>query len=208
VAERRLKELCAKYGKEIIKTFIRDWLDYSEQRMIHGIRKMPKAKMVNTGRHDPFEPLLPDGIPLKVEIEIDPQNAAITIDLRDNIDNIDCGFNEASLAPSAVAWRIQFARSEIPRNSGSFRRVKMLMRRAPWSEPSSHIAARSPPPASTGWSIAPVPLAQLGDGYGLAEGRRQHGRGRRGLRQGSSPTTAPTHQLIIANGPPSGRRLA
>src|SRR5260370_20083065 len=125
VAERRLKELSAKYGKEIIKTFIRDWLDYSEQRMIHGIRKMPKAKLVNTGRHDPFEPLLPDGIPLNDEIEIDPQNAQITIDLRDNIDNIDCGFNDSdACTDSAVmAGGFNSPRPGIPPNSGTFRRA-------------------------------------------------------------------------------------
>src|SRR5260370_6006121 len=98
--------------------------------MIHGTRKMPKARLVNTGRHDPFEPLLPDGIPLKVEIEIDPQNAQITIDLRDNIDNIDCGFNEseACTVSAVMAGAFNSLDPEIPPNSGSFRRPKMLMR--------------------------------------------------------------------------------
>jgi len=175
VAERRLKELCAKYGKEIIKTFIRDWLDYSEQRMIHGIRKMPKAKLVNTGRHDPFEPLLPDGIPLKVEIEIDPQNAAITIDLRDNIDNIDCGFNEseACTVSAVMAGVFNSLDPEIPRNSGSFRRVKMLMREGavvgkPKFPHSCSVATTNV--ADRLVNCTGAAFAQLGDGYGLAEG--------------------------------------
>src|SRR5260370_22173172 len=91
---------------------------------------MPRARLVTTGRTARSEPLLPDGIPLKVEIEIDPQNAAITIDLRDNIDNIDCGFNEseACTVSAVMAGVFNSLDPEIPRNSGSFRRVKMLMR--------------------------------------------------------------------------------
>ena len=62
IAERRLKELCAKYGKQTIKTFIKDWFDYSERRMIESIRKLPKARIENTGRSDPLEGILPDGL--------------------------------------------------------------------------------------------------------------------------------------------------
>ena len=34
IAERRLKELCRKYGPKTIKTFIKDWFDYSERRAV------------------------------------------------------------------------------------------------------------------------------------------------------------------------------
>ena len=34
IAERRLKELCRKYGAATIKVFIKDWFDYSERRVI------------------------------------------------------------------------------------------------------------------------------------------------------------------------------
>ena len=59
IAERRLKELCAKYGKATIKTFIRDWFDYSERRMAESIRKLPKARIENVGWSDPLEGILP-----------------------------------------------------------------------------------------------------------------------------------------------------
>ena len=39
VAERRLEAFCEKYGKETVKTFMREWFDYSERRMIDNIRK-------------------------------------------------------------------------------------------------------------------------------------------------------------------------
>ena len=34
IAERQLKELCRKYGPKTIKTFIKDWFDYSERRAV------------------------------------------------------------------------------------------------------------------------------------------------------------------------------
>ena len=62
IAERRLKELCTKYGKIEIKKFIEEWFDYSERRMVQAISELPEAKIVNEGAHDPIEPILPDGI--------------------------------------------------------------------------------------------------------------------------------------------------
>ena len=59
IAERRLKELCAKYGKATVKAFIRDWFDYSERRMAESIRKLPKARIENVGWSDPLEGILP-----------------------------------------------------------------------------------------------------------------------------------------------------
>ena len=39
IAERRLKALCEKYGKEEIKKFIRNWFDYSENIMRRAIEE-------------------------------------------------------------------------------------------------------------------------------------------------------------------------
>jgi N-methylhydantoinase B len=55
IAERRLKELCRKYGAATIKVFIKDWFDYSERRAIESIRKLPAARITNTGHSDPLE---------------------------------------------------------------------------------------------------------------------------------------------------------
>ena len=76
VAERRLEELCAKYGTATVKAFVRDWLDYSERRMIDNIRRMPKATLVNKGRSDPLDGILPDGLELTVKLRIDPDGGA------------------------------------------------------------------------------------------------------------------------------------
>ncbi|WP_299941912.1 hydantoinase B/oxoprolinase family protein [uncultured Nitratireductor sp.] len=130
VGERRLKALCEKYGRQEIKTFIRNWLSYSESRMEQSIRKLPKLSMTNTGTHDRFGTLLPDGIPLKGTVEIRPEDGMIDIDLTENIDNVPCGFNmtEACVQSASVAGVFNSIDPTIPRNSGSFRRINVEMR--------------------------------------------------------------------------------
>lgn len=175
VGERRLKELCAKYGKERIKTFIRDWLDYSEQRMVQAIRKLPAATLTNSGAHDPFGTLLPDGIPLKVTVRIQPDEGVIDLDLTDNVDNVDCGFNEseACATSSTVAGVFNSIDSTVPRNSGSFRRINVHLR-------DGAVAGRPKFPHSCSVAttniadrlinIVQSSFAQIGEGWGLAEG--------------------------------------
>ena len=175
IGERRLKELCAKYGKDTIKAFIKVWLDYSEERMAQAIRQLPKARLVNSGAHDPLEPILPDGIPVKVVVEVDPDNALIDIDLRDNIDCVDCGLNESEVCSlnNVVTGIFNCVESDIPHNSGSFRRIRVHLR-------DGCVVGRPSFPHSCSVSTTNVgerlvnatqgAFAMLGDGYGLAEG--------------------------------------
>ncbi len=175
IGERRLKELCAKYGAATIKAFIADWFDYSDRRMEQAIRRLPAATMENAGAHDPFGDLLPDGIPLKVVTHIDPEAAQITIDLRDNIDNVACGFNESEAAATsaAVAGVFNSIDPTVPRNSGSFRRITVLLR-------DGSVAGRPAFPHSCSVATTNVAdrliniiqsaFAQIGEGWGLAEG--------------------------------------
>jgi len=72
IGERRLKEFCGKYGKETVKNFIAAWFQYSEQRMILGIRKLPKGRLIQHGQSDPIEGILPDGLRIKATIDVDP----------------------------------------------------------------------------------------------------------------------------------------
>ncbi len=210
--ERRLKEFCAKYGKQTIIEFINTWLDYSEQRIIHSIRKLPKARLVNEGTHDPFEPVLPNGIPIKVILEVDPDEAMIDVDLRDNVDCVDCGLNqsEACSLNNVVTGVFNSLESDIPHNSGSFRRLRIHLRDGcvvgrPTFPHSCSVAT-----TNVGCRLVNITqgaFAKLGDGYGLAEG----GSGNpaslavvsgRDFRRNGEPYI---NQLIIcANGGPAG----
>jgi N-methylhydantoinase B len=212
IGERRLKEFCAKYGKETVREFIRNWLDYSEQRMLQAIRKMPKARLVNEGRHDPFPPFLPDGVPIKVVVAIEPQAGMIEIDLRDNIDCLDCGLNESEACTinNVLTGVFNCMDPDIPHNSGSFRRLKLLLREncvvgIPRFPHSCSMATTNV--ADRLVNITQSAFAKLGDGCGLAEGGNAMGAGYavvsgKDYRHGDSPYI---NQLVIGNnGGPAG----
>ncbi len=175
VAERRLEEFCAKYGVATVKSFMAEWFDYSERRMIENIRRMPRAKLVNKGRSDPLEGILPGGLELTVKIEIDPDAAMIHVDLSDNPPCVDVGLNTSlGAATSAVVGAIFNALDkDLPRNAGSFRRLTFK-----YAEESVVAAPKFPHSCSMGTTnvserlvnITQSAFAQLGDGHGLSEG--------------------------------------
>jgi N-methylhydantoinase B len=175
VAERRLIELCQKYGKETIKAFIANWLDYSEQRMIQAIKKLPKSKLTNSGAHDPLGDLLPDGVPLNVTVRIDPEEAKIELDLLDNVGNVPCGFNESEACATAAVFSGVFNSLDpsVPRNAGSFRRLKILLKDGsvcgrPEFPHSCSLATTNV--ADRLINLVQAAFAQIGDGFGVAEG--------------------------------------
>ncbi len=175
IAERRLKELCAKYGRKTIKAFMKEWLDYSERRMAESIRKLPKARIENTGRSDPLEGILPDGLLLKVILDVDPKKGMIEVDLRENPPCVDCGLNtsEAAATSAVVGAIFNTLDKDIPRNAGSFRRLSFK-----YAENSVVAAPVFPHSCSVATTnvcerlvnITQSAFAQLGVGHGLAEG--------------------------------------
>jgi N-methylhydantoinase B len=129
IGERRLKELVETYGRETIQEFIQRWFDYSEQRTMAAIRELPAASFSLEGRHDPL-PTVPDGIPIRVDISVDPEAARIVVDLRNNIDCVPAGVNESMVCAinNATTGTFNCLDPSIPHNAGSFRRVDVLLR--------------------------------------------------------------------------------
>jgi len=206
IAERRLKELCTKYGKDQIKAFIRHWFTYSEQRMIQAIRTLPKVTLKNSGAHDPFGDLLPDGIPLNVTIDIDPEKALIEIDLTDNVDNVECGFNEseACTSSSTITGIFNALDSSVPRNYGSFSRIRLKLRDGcvagrPKFPHSCSVATTNV--ADRLVNIVQSAFAELGDGWGLAEGGLGMGAGCAVVsgKDHRAENSAYVNQLFLAN---------
>ena len=156
IAERRLKELVAKYGVDLIREFVHEWFDYSERRMINAIRQMPSGELENTAAHDPF-PAVPDGIPIKIKLNVDAQEGRILVDLRDNIDCVEAGLNQsrACAMSNAVIGVFNSLDPTIPHNAGGFRRITILLRGTVSSgSPSSPLHARLLRPTSaTDWSM-------------------------------------------------------
>jgi N-methylhydantoinase B len=174
IAERRLKELVGKYGVDLILEFIREWFDYSERRMMNAIRQMPSGELENTAIHDPF-PAVPDGIPIKIKLNIDALEGRILIDLRDNIDCVEAGLNQsrACAMSNAVIGVFNSLDPTIPHNAGTFRRITILLRENCVVGIPKFPASCSVATTNVGDRLVnatQAAFAKIGDGFGVAEG--------------------------------------
>jgi N-methylhydantoinase B len=205
IGERRLQALVERYGTDTIATFVREWLDYSERRMTHAIKSLPAGKLVAHGRHDSL-PGLPNGVPVKVQVEVDPAAGLVTVDLRDNIDCVAVGVNlsQTCATAGALIGVLNCIDPSVPRNEGSFRRIRILLKE-------NCVVGIPKFPASTSMATSNVTnrlinatqraFSMLGDGYGLAEGAASMGAGFgvvSGLdrRYGNDPYV---NQMVIGN---------
>ncbi len=205
VGERRLEELIAAYGVDTVRWFVREWLDYSERRMEHAIRQLPKARLTGSGVHDPL-PGLPEGIPVGAVVDVDPDEGVIAVDLRDNPDCVPAGVNlsEACTLAGVIIGVFNCLDPGVPRNAGSFRRLRVSLRE-------NCVAGIPRFPASCSMATTNVvnrlinaiqtAFAQLADGRGLAEGGMSMGVGFSVVsgadwRRGGDPYV---NQLLVGN---------
>jgi N-methylhydantoinase B len=179
IAERRLQELCAKFGVERARAFVRAWIDYGEHRAREAIRTLPSGRIHATTRLDPF-PSIPEGLPLQVTLDVDAERGHVTVDLRDNPDCIPNGFNltEATSRNSAVAPILMVLNSSrgdappIPLNAGSFRCFDVLVRERCVAGIPVHPFSCSMATGEVGvriWAMVMSAFARIADGMGSAQ---------------------------------------
>ncbi len=203
IGERRIHELIGRYGIDTVRAFSREWLDYSERRTGDAIAKLPAARLTARSAHDPM-PGLPEGVPVRAAIEIDPESRRIEVDLRDNVDCVDAGINlsRATAIAGALIGVFNCLDGDLPHNAGSFRRIDVLIREG--SAVGGLVFPHSASLATTNVLnrlINPVQaaFAQLGDGYGLAEGAGAMGVGY-AVFSGNDPRRGPyVNQLVSGN---------
>lgn len=174
VGERSLKRLCEKYGVPTVRRFVEEWFDYSERRMTEAIGALPAGTLVAAGRHDPY-PGLDDGLPLQVKVDIKPDEGRIVVDARDNPDCYPGGLNEskACATNNMTIGVFNSLDPDIPHNAGSFRRIDVLLREncvagIPVHPTSCSMATTNV--ADRLVNLTQTAFAELGEGFGLAEG--------------------------------------
>ncbi|CAN7348913.1 hydantoinase B/oxoprolinase family protein [Mesorhizobium sp. LjNodule214] len=130
IGERELLNLGREIGWHMLEGYADRWFDYSEQKMIEAIRRLSSGRVVLVSAHDPF-PGIPDGIPVKVDVEVDTAEARIIVDLRDNPDCQPCGLNltEATAKSAAMIGIFNgILDHHVTANAGSFRRIDIRVR--------------------------------------------------------------------------------
>jgi N-methylhydantoinase B len=172
IGEREMLQFAGEVGWEALDGFVDQWFDYSEQVMIEAIKGLAGGKVTVHGHHDPVPGV--DDLPVNVTVEVDPQEAMIDVDLRDNIDCQPFGLNlsESSSTAGAMAGVFCGICVDIPFNGGSQRRVRVHLRENCIVGITRHPFSCS---ASTTDLVDRVAnavmhaMAELGDGMGRAE---------------------------------------
>ena len=131
IGERELLAFGQEFGWEALHRYTVDWLDYSEQRMTAAIRSLPAGRITTRNAHDPLPlPGVENGVPLEVTVDVRPAEALIEVDLRHNPDCVPCGINltESTATTAAMIGIFNSLDHTIPRNGGSARRLRILLR--------------------------------------------------------------------------------
>ncbi len=182
IGERRLTELAARYGVDTLQRFIDAWFAYSERRTIEAIRKLPSGRMSSVSVYDPLPPVLPDGLPIRVDVSIDADAGQIEVDLTHNSDNLDFGLNEsvACATSNAMCGVFNCIDPSVPHNAGSFKRITVKLRQGCVTGIPEFPHSCSMATTNIGDRIVnavQTAFAQLGDGFGNAEGAMGMGAG-------------------------------
>ena len=181
IAERELLALGAEVGWDTLEAYAESWFDYSETKMVEAIRKLKSGRRIIHTAHDPF-PGVPDGIPVKVEVDDRRRGGHDCVDLRDNPDCQPCGLNlteSTSISAAMVGIYNGILDHHVPANAGSFRRINVMVRencavgipRHPFScsVATTNLADRVSNPVQRA-------IAEIAPGYGQAETGPIHGR--------------------------------
>jgi N-methylhydantoinase B len=174
VGEREILELGRDVGWDLVEAYTQQWFDYSEKRMIDVIRAMPKGRLVRTSTHDPFPGTPAVGITIKAVVEVKPEEAMIEVDLRDNPDSLENGLNlsEACALSAPMVAIFNSIDYTVPKNEGSFRRIKVHLRDGCIAGRPIHPTSCSVATTNIADRVAnPVQcaMAELADGLGMAE---------------------------------------
>lgn len=180
IAERRLVELCSRFGTQRIRGFIEDWFDYTERCARRAIRALPGGVTRVETRLDPY-PGLEQGLSLSAMIEVDHAAGRIHADLRENPDCVPIGLNltEATAKNAVVAAMLMVMNSRaaeadarVPLNGGSFRCFEVLVRENCVAGIPRHPASCSLATGEVGvrlWAAITAAFAEASAGLGSAE---------------------------------------
>jgi N-methylhydantoinase B len=128
--DRNIQAICRQYGLQTVQAFLDQYQRYAEDMASAAIRRLPAGRVSREARHDSDTPLYPEGIPVRATLAVDPEAARVTVDLRDNVDNLPLGINmtEATVLASCRNAVLGVLGPDVPRCSGAFRRIEVLMR--------------------------------------------------------------------------------
>jgi len=172
--EQKLEELVEEYGLETIKKFCDEWLAYGEEMMKNEISDLPDETVEYTAYHDPVDGA-PDGVPVHVDVDIQPDKGEVIIDVTDNMENLPNGFNlsEATTVAGCYAGVFNNVDPNVPHNQGSINRISVKMDKGKVVGIPEHPVGTSVATTNicdTLFNSVQAAFGKLGEPYGTAEG--------------------------------------
>lgn len=137
VGERRVCDLMDRYGKETVQQYMQEIMNYSERRMLAGLKKLPRGKFS-------FEDYLEgdgwteDLVKIKVTIEITEDSFVVDFTGTDKQVRGPLNCRPASAAACVYYVLKAVFDPELPANAGAFRPVKVI------TEPGSLVEVQYP----------------------------------------------------------------
>ncbi|MCA0851327.1 hydantoinase B/oxoprolinase family protein [Salipiger thiooxidans] len=130
IAEREIHAIGQEFGWDELAELGEQWFAYSDERMRKAISKLPKKTATSSSTHDPLPGTPEEGVKINATVAIDPDEGYIDIDLTDNIDALELGINvsEACTRTAALIGVFNSIDHTVPRNAGSFGRVRLKLR--------------------------------------------------------------------------------
>ncbi len=127
---RGIQALCKKYGTSTVCAFLTQFQAYARDMAIAAIKKLPKGTVTRTEHHDSEYDGMPNGIPVRATMDVDPEAGLIHIDLTDNIDNLPLGINltEATVTAACRVAILTALGPDVPRATGAFQRIILKLR--------------------------------------------------------------------------------
>ncbi|SFB78388.1 N-methylhydantoinase B [Polaromonas sp. OV174] len=174
IGERELLALGEELGWDKLHAYEQDYFNYSEKRMVAAIRSMPEGRVTRTSIHDALPGMNEEGIPIRVDVSVLAEQGLIEVDLRHNPDCLPVGLNlsESCARTSAMVGVFNSIDHSVPKNAGSFRRLKVQLRENCIAGIPLHPTSCSAATTNIADRVANAvqsAIASLADGFGLAE---------------------------------------
>ena len=154
VAEKRLAQLVAKYGKRYIEEATRQLMDYSERRMRAEIREIPD------GRYHFQHWLEDDGISaerIPIEVTISVRDDEVIVDFTGSSPQVKGPINCTWVVAASSTYipLLSLTDPDVPRNSGAFRPIKII------APPGTVVNVSHPGPCVAGNTDTQIKLIDL-----------------------------------------------
>lgn len=174
IGEMELLAMGREVGWDRLETFSGQWFDYSEAAMVEALANLPDGQAQASSTHDAFPGMPETGVTITAKIAVDSAARRIRVDLTDNPDSLPCGMNlsEACARTAAMIGVFNSLDHRVPKNAGAFRRIDVVLRRGCIAGITEHPYSCSTATTNIADRVAnavQVAIADLGDGFGMAE---------------------------------------